>query len=368
MCHGTGVVRQGPVGVFCSCPIGKAKHDRDLALAWGPEDVRYLATLLRRRANVADDPAARAALADAAQQIERANYYGDNAVVFLRQQAARAQGETRAALESAAEAVEAGAHLPPAPPAEVAEANAIARYLDARAENLPARADRAALSGAAVTIRRLSFERGRASAHLERLARRTRGTAVIALLNAASDVATGMFAFPVEPTPRALSVTPQPPPEVEAPLVPPAITAGTVMSDPIATAASPPAPSRSGSPAARGIRLFEDEGRVKVTFAEKPKRGSSEWEVKEALKRSGFSWWEPGKAWTRRASDEARRVARQAVALAQGAPEHPPTEGTVTPSEPPPAAPRRASASTAEAVVAGPLRTEYALVVALPSS
>jgi hypothetical protein len=352
MCHGTGSIQQGSIAVFCSCPIGKAKHDRDLALAWGPEEVRYITALLRGRAEVVELPAARVALADAAQQIERANYYGDNAVVFLRQQAARAQGETRAALELAAEAIEGGAHLPPPPPAEVAEANAIARYLEARAENLSSRADRAALRGAAVSIRRLSFERVRASAHLERLARRTRGTAVMALLNAASDVATGMFAFPVEPAPRAPSVAPAPRTEVEAPRVQPsAVAEPAAMAEPAATAAPPLAPETSASPAALGIQLFEDEGRVKVTFAAKPTRGSPEWEVKEALKRSGFSWWEPGKAWTKRVSDEARRLAREAVALAGSAPQRAPVATLpVAPQEP----------SKAEPLAAGPLRTEYA--------
>jgi hypothetical protein len=352
LCRGTGAIQQGSIAVFCSCPIGKAKHDRDLALAWGPEEVRYVAALLRRRAKAAEVSAARAALVDAAQQIERANYHGDNAVVFLRQQAARTQGETRAALESAAEAVEGGAHLPPPPPAEVAEANAIARYLEARAENLSSGADRGALTGAALTIRRLSFERVRAKAHLERLARRTRGTSVMALLNAASDIATGMFAFPAGPAPRAPSAPTAPPVEAEASREPSTATKTSVNTEPAATAAPPLTPASAASPAALGIRLFEDEGRVKVAFAAKPTRGSREWDVKEALKRTGFSWWEPGKAWTKRVSDDARRLARDAVALAGSAPQ--PAPEAAPPTAPP-------EPSTEEPLVAGPVRTEYAL-------
>jgi hypothetical protein len=101
---------------------------------------------------------------------------------------------------------------------------------------------------------------------------------------------------------------------------------------PPATQASPSAPVAAPLPqlpqpppeaahaeaidAPRGIRVFEEEGRVKVRFPERPRDGSPEAKAMAALKAAGFTWYKVGGAWTKRASDEARRQAREAVALA----------------------------------------------------
>jgi hypothetical protein len=120
-CHGSGTVQEGEIAVFCTCPLGRQQHDRDLALAWAPAETKRIVQFLDQRVASEGDASAQRALKAAARALQENGHVGDKAATYLLRAARRGSAAARGALRTAVDELVRGAHLPPAPLPATAE-------------------------------------------------------------------------------------------------------------------------------------------------------------------------------------------------------------------------------------------------------